>query len=129
MKKSTAVVYQQCAVCRERLHAEKQQQQSLWEVHPAAARQVRPRLFFSISPSDDTWSTCRFLIKESAVSRRVGADLSAGKDQGVLSASQREELPHLLPGDSSVNICFLTTQVFTCILRGVYVSDDERRHR
>lgn len=84
--------------------------------------------FFPTSPSDGTWSTRRFHTKVSAVSRSVGADLSAGKDQGVLSASQREELPHLLPGDSSVGVCYLTTWVKP-VFWDVCVTDDERGHR
>lgn len=64
-----------------------------------------------------------------AVSRGFGADVLVGENEGGQSACQREELPHLLPGED----LRLTAELFSsgCRLRKVssVFIDDERSHR
>lgn len=74
-------------LCRKRLHTTEQQQQPLWKIHPASARQVLTNMHFTVCVSCKTVSltssTC-FHMKVSAVSRGLCADIFAREDQGGL---------------------------------------------
>lgn len=80
-----------CSPCRQCLYATEQQQQPLWKVHPASARQVptvHPGSVCCKTNSLVSWisSTCLVYMKVSAVGGGVCADVLAGEDQGGLPA-------------------------------------------
>lgn len=90
---------------RKCLHAAEQQQQPLWKVHPAPTRQV-PAVLPSSSHETTSATGCSvsstcyfFYMKVSVVSWSFCANIFTGEDQGGLPASEREELPHFLPGE------------------------------
>lgn len=99
---------------RQCLHDAEQQQQSLRKVHPAAVRQVPAVTWdhitcmtFSHFPTFAVTQICSpapFCSKVSALSWGVCADIFTGEDQGGLPTSQWEKLPHLLPGQLTVDL-------------------------